>query len=217
MAGAVVVAAMVAVSASAAADASCAPVATATAAGGDVAAALATVAATVAVEVDLDEAGQQHGIQNAGYRAIESLRLEKGYRAWSADIGPDHTPFESGLGWAVKLKTDIEFKGKAAIKQQVKNGVKKMLACFTIENPDVILLGRETIYRNGHRVGWLSSGGFGYTAGLPIGYGYVRCAEGVDADYIRAGEYEIEVSTQRIKATVHMKPLYDPDMKRVKC
>jgi 4-methylaminobutanoate oxidase (formaldehyde-forming) len=163
------------------------------------------------------QAGQQHGIQNAGYRAIESLRLEKGYRAWSADIGPDHTPFESGLGWAVKLKTDIEFKGKAAIKQQVKDGVKKMLACFTIENPDVILLGRETIYRNGHRVGWLSSGGFGYTAGLPIGYGYVRCAEGVDADYIRAGEYEIEVSTQRIKATVHMKPLYDPDMKRVKC
>jgi 4-methylaminobutanoate oxidase (formaldehyde-forming) len=79
------------------------------------------------------------------------------------------------------------------------------------------LLGRETIYRNGQRVGWLSSGGFGYTTGLPIGYGYVRCVEGVDADFIHAGEYEIEVSTQRIKATVHMTSLYDSGMKRVKC
>ena len=162
------------------------------------------------------QAGQPHDIRNAGYRAIESLRLEKGYRAWGADIGPDHTPFESGLGWAVKLKTDIDFKGKAAITQQATQGVKKMLACFTVEDPDVILLGRETIYRNGQRVGWLSSGGFGYTTGSPIGYGYVRCADGVDADFVRAGEYELEVSTQRIKATVHMTSLYDPSMQRVK-
>jgi 4-methylaminobutanoate oxidase (formaldehyde-forming) len=162
------------------------------------------------------QAGQPHDIRNAGYRAIESLRLEKGYRAWGADIGPDHTPFESGLGWAVKLKTDIDFKGKVAITPQATQGVKKMLACFTVEDPDVILLGRETIYRNGQRVGWLSSGGFGYTTGSPIGYGYVRCADGVDADFVRAGEYELEVSTQRIKATVHMAPLYDPSMQRVK-
>ena len=162
------------------------------------------------------QAGQPHDIRNAGYRAIESWRLEKGYRAWGADIGPDHTPFESGLGWAVKLKTDINFKGKAAITQQATQGVKKMLACFTVDDPDVILLGRETIYRNGQRVGWLSSGGFGYTTGSPIGYGYVRCADGVGTDFVRAGEYELEVSTQRIKATVHMTSLYDPSMQRVK-
>ncbi|MFT5657507.1 MAG: sarcosine dehydrogenase [Gammaproteobacteria bacterium] len=163
------------------------------------------------------QAGQQHGIRNAGYRAIESLRLEKGFRAWGSDIGPDYTPIEAGLGWAVKLKSGIDFKGKAAIAEQAKNGVKKILACFTVEDPEVILLGRETIYRNGQRIGWLSSGGFGYTLGKSIGYGYVRCAEGVDADFVKAGDYELEVSTQRVKATVHMTALYDPGMQKIKC
>lgn len=63
-------------------------------------------------------AGEKHGIRNAGYRAIESLRLEKGYRAWGSDIGPDHTPMEAGLGWAVRLKTAIDFKGRDTIVQQ---------------------------------------------------------------------------------------------------
>jgi len=133
------------------------------------------------------QAGEQHGLRNAGYRAIESLRLEKGYRAWGSDIGPDHTPLEAGLGWAVKVKSGIDFKGKKAIVGQQEKGVKKMLAGFTVDDPDVILLGRETIYRNGERVGWLSSGGFGYTLELSIGYGYVRCADGVDADYVGGG------------------------------
>ena len=162
------------------------------------------------------QAGQEQGIQNAGYRAIESLRLEKAYRAWGADIGPDHTPLEAGLGWAVKLKTGMDFKGKNAITKQQKNGVKKILACFTVDDADVILLGRETIYRNGKRVGWLSSGGFGYTLGLSIGYGYVRNADGVDIAFVESGDYELEVSTKRVKARVHMTPLYDPEMARIR-
>src|SRR6185436_6237635 len=78
----------------------------------------------------LMSAGAEHGLTNAGYRAIESLRLEKGYRAWGSDIGPDHTPIEAGLGWAVKLRTEIEFRGRDAVAAQRTVGVRKMLAGF---------------------------------------------------------------------------------------
>jgi 4-methylaminobutanoate oxidase (formaldehyde-forming) len=164
----------------------------------------------------LMEKGKEHGLVNAGYRTIESCRLEKGYRAWGSDIGPDHTPLESGLGWAVKMKKNIPFKGREAIAAQQAEGVKKILACFTIDNPEIVLLGRETIYRNGERVGWLTSGGFGHTIQQAIGYGYVRNPEGVTRSYVLDGEYELEVATKRVKCQVHMKPLYDPDMTRIK-
>ncbi|VAV98609.1 Sarcosine dehydrogenase [hydrothermal vent metagenome] len=164
----------------------------------------------------LMQAGAAHGLQDAGYRALESCRLEKGYRAWGADIGPDHTPFESGLGWAVKLKSNVDFKGREAMVAQKENGVKKMMAGFTVDDPDVVLLGRETIYRGGVRVGWLTSGGFGYSIGKSIGYGYIRNADGVDQDYVLAGDYELEVATKRIPCNVHMQPLIDPKMTRVK-
>ncbi len=165
----------------------------------------------------LKDAGKPHGLQNAGYRAIETLRLEKGYRAWGADIGPDHTPLESGLGWAVKLRKNTEFKGRQAVADQRDNGVAKMLACFTVDDPDVVLLGRETIYRNGERVGWLTSGGYGYTIEKSIGYGYIRHAEGVDRMFVLGGNYELEVATNRVPCKVHMAPLYDPKMLKVKC
>jgi len=164
----------------------------------------------------LMEAGRAHGLVNAGYRAIESLRLEKGYRAWGADIGPDHTPFEAGLNWAVKMKSGAKFRGRDALEKQAQGGVKKMLAAFTVDDPDVVLLGRETIYRDGKRAGWLTSGGFGYTLGQPIGYGYVRNPDGVTADYVMSGTYELEVATERVKATVSLKPLYDPENARIK-
>lgn len=163
----------------------------------------------------LMHAGRPLGLTNAGYRAIESLRLEKGYRAWGAEIGPDHSPFEAGLGWAVKLKQAPPFKGRAAAELHKTNGVKKMMAGFTVE-PEIVLLGRETIYRNGKRVGWLTSGGFGYTINKSIGYGYIRDPEGVDADYVLQGEYELEVATKRVPCQVHLKPLYDPSMNRVR-
>jgi glycine cleavage system aminomethyltransferase T/glycine/D-amino acid oxidase-like deaminating enzyme len=164
----------------------------------------------------LMEAGAEHGLINAGYRAIESCRLEKGYRAWGSDIGADHTPLESGLGWAVKLKSGTPFKGRAAMEVQKQQGVKKMMAGFTVEDPEIILLGRETIYRNGERVGWLSSGGYGYTVGKSIGYGYVRNSEGVDRSYVTSGEYELEVANTRVPCSLHMTPLIDPKMQRVK-
>ncbi|MFT7595422.1 MAG: sarcosine dehydrogenase [Paracoccaceae bacterium] len=163
----------------------------------------------------LTGAGAAFGLRDAGYRVIDSMRLEKGYRAWGADIGPDHTPDEAGLGWAVKLKKNIDFKGRAAAQAQRSAGVKKRLACFTTD-PSVVLSGRETIYRDGERVGWLTSGGFGYTLDRSIGYGYVRRAEGVDAEYVLSGNYELEVATKRVPCTVQLGPLYDPKMARIK-
>ncbi|MXN64428.1 FAD-dependent oxidoreductase [Stappia sp. GBMRC 2046] len=170
---------------------------------------------TTTVYAALHEAGDPLGLVNAGYRAIETLRLEKGYRAWSSDIGPDHTPDEAGLGWAVKMRKNIDFKGRAAIEAQRQQGVKKRMATF-IADPSIILLGRETIYRNGERVGWLSSAGFGHTIGRSIGMGYIRNPSGVSADYIADGEYELEVATERVPCSVALSPLYDPKMERVK-
>ncbi len=160
-------------------------------------------------------AGGGLGLINAGYRAIESTRLEKGYRAWGSDIGPDHTPIEAGLGWAVKTKTDLAFRGRAAIEAQLRNGVKKRLVTFTVD-PSVMLLGRETIYRDGERVGWLSSGGFGYTINRSIGMGYVRHAAGVTSKWLLSGSYELEVATERVPAEATLKPLYDPSGARAR-
>ena len=169
----------------------------------------------VDVAATVYDALMAEGVVNAGYRAIETLRLEKGYRAWGADIGPDHTPVEAGLLWAVKMKSGQPFLGRQALEAQVANGVKKRLATFTVADPSVILLGRETIYRDGQRLGWLSSGGFGHTVGLPIGVGYVRAA-GVDADFLAGGDWELEVASQRVPAKASFEPLYDPTGARVK-
>ena len=164
----------------------------------------------------LIEAGRPHGIANAGYRAIESLRLEKAFRAWGADIGPDHNPLMAGLGWAVKLRKNIPFLGRDAIEAARAKPLPRLLAGFTVDDPDVVLLGRETIFRNGKRVGWLSSAGWGYTVKRNIGLGYVRRKNGVHADYIMSGDYELEVATERVPAEPFLRPLYDPDMERVK-
>jgi 4-methylaminobutanoate oxidase (formaldehyde-forming) len=160
-------------------------------------------------------AGRPHGLVNAGYRAIESCRLEKGYRAWGADIGPDYTPLEAGLGWAVKDRSGVAFLGREAIARQRAEGVRKRLVGFATD-PSVVLLGRETIYRDGARVGWLSSAGFGYTIDRSIGYGYVRNADGVTADFVSAGSYELEVATVRVPAESSLKPFYDAAGERVR-
>ncbi len=174
------------------------------------------VEVAVTVYEALMAAGAGDGLVNAGYRAIETLRLEKGYRAWGSDIGPDHTPVEAGLAWAVKMKSRVEFTGRAAVAAQLAGGVAKRFAGFTVEDPQVVLLGRETIYRDGVRVGWLSSGGFGHTVGRAIGYGYVRNADGVDEAMLRSGVWELEVAATRVPARVHLEALYDAGNSRVK-
>ena len=163
----------------------------------------------------LMESGKSFGITNAGYRAIESLRLEKGYRVWGEDITPDTTPFEAGLGWAVKLKSWTDFIGREALLKQQKHPLKKRIACFTIEDPEIVLLGQETIFRNDKIVGWLTSGGWGYTVNKNIGYGYVRCSEGVDKDYLNSGTYKLGISTELHNCKLQLAPLYDPKMERI--
>ena len=161
-------------------------------------------------------AGAPHGLALAGYRAIETLRLEKGYRAWGAEIGPDHTPRMAGLGWAVKMKSGAPFLGREALAEQAGRPLPRLLAGFTVDDPDVVLLGRETIVRDGERVGWLASGGFGHTIGLSVGYGYVRHEAGVDAAFVTAGEYALDVAGTMVPARASLAPFYDPAMMRPK-
>ncbi|NGO52563.1 GcvT family protein [Allomesorhizobium camelthorni] len=168
------------------------------------------ISATGDVFDTLTAAGKPHGVRPVGYRALESLRLEKGYRAWGSDITPNDTPFEAGLGWAVKLRKDTDFIGRKALEALQGATPKKRLACFTVDDPEIVLLGRETILRNGEAVGYLTSGGYGYTVGKNIGYGYVRNADGVSGEYLASGEYELVVAMERTKAALHIEPLYDP-------
>ena len=116
----------------------------------------------------------------------------------------------------MKLKKSVNFKGREAVATQAAEGVKKVLAGFTIDDPNVILLGRETIYRNGERVGWLTSAGFGYTVGKSIGYGYVRSSNAITTSHVEDGDYELDVASERVKCNVHLSPLYDPAMIRIK-
>ncbi|HEV2899842.1 MAG TPA: FAD-dependent oxidoreductase [Pseudaminobacter sp.] len=174
------------------------------------------IAATGEVFDALMGAGEPHGIRPVGYRALESLRLEKGYRAWGSDITPNDTPFEAGLGWAVKLRKDTDFVGRKALEVLQGATPKKRFACFTVDDPEIVLLGRETILRNGEAVGYLTSGGYGYTVGKNIGYGYVRNADGVSDEHLASGEYELVVAMERTKATLHIEPLYDPAGAKVK-
>ncbi|GAA2869383.1 4-methylaminobutanoate oxidase (formaldehyde-forming) [Aminobacter niigataensis] len=161
-------------------------------------------------------AGAAHGIRPVGYRALESLRLEKGYRAWGSDITPNDTAFEAGLGWAVKLKKNIDFLGRKALEKLGNAPLTKRLACFTVDDKEVVLVGRETILRDGQPVGYLTSGGYGYTVGKNIGFGYVRDAGGVDDAFLTGGSYELVVAMERVAAKIHLEPLFDPAAARVK-
>ncbi|MCZ8079039.1 MAG: FAD-dependent oxidoreductase [Rhodobacteraceae bacterium] len=155
-------------------------------------------------------------IRPVGYRALESLRLEKGYRAWSSDITPNDTPFEAGLGWAVKLKANTPFMGRAALEGAQGKPLTKRFAGFTLADPDAVLVGRETILRDGQPVGYLTSGGYGYTLGQSIGYGYIRNADGVTDDWFTSGSYQLVVAGDALPATLALGPLVDPEGARIK-
>ncbi len=161
-------------------------------------------------------AGEPQSIRPVGYRALESLRLEKGYRAWGSDITPNDTPFEAGLGWAVKMKRNTPFLGREALEKVAGKPMKKRFAGFVIDDPDAVLVGRETILRDGVAVGYLTSGGYGYTIGKSIGYGYVRNADGVSDDFLASGRYELVIANETVPARIALEPLFDPQALRVK-
>ena len=156
------------------------------------------------------------GAVNCGYRAIESLRLEKGYRAWGADITPNDTPLEAGLGWAVKFKSNEDFIGRKALEAKRAEPLKKMMVGFTTDREDIVLVGRETILCDGKFAGYLTSGGYGYTIGKPVGFGYLRNADGVSEEWARSGSYVLVVAQERVKATLHLEAMVDPGNVRVR-
>ncbi|MDP6539539.1 MAG: FAD-dependent oxidoreductase [Planctomycetota bacterium] len=152
------------------------------------------------------EAGQEHGMRHAGYRAIDSLRLEKGYRVWGADLTPDDTPLEAGLAWACKLDSPHPFLGREALEAARAAGTpRRRLVSVRLADPNPVLLGGETILREGERVGWLSSGGFGHTLGVPVGLGYVRAEGGVDGAWLAGGRFEVEVAGERFDAAASLR------------
>jgi len=116
----------------------------------------------------------------------------------------------------VKLRKNTDFLGRRALEKAQTEPRKKALAGFTVDDPEIVLVGRETILRNGEPVGYLTSGGYGYTLGKNIGYGYVRHAEGVSEDFLTSGDYELVVAMKRTPAHIHLGPLYDPGMEKVK-
>lgn len=155
-------------------------------------------------------------VRPIGYRALESLRLEKGYRAWSSDITPNDTPFEAGLGWAVKLRGNSPFVGRAALQAMAAEPLTKRLCSFVVQDPAAVLIGRETILRDGVAVGYLTSGGYGYTVGSPLGMGYVRNGAGVTDEWLKNATYALVIAGETTPATLMLEAAYDPTSARVK-
>jgi len=162
----------------------------------------------------LKEAGRAFGLKDAGYRAINSLRLEKRNYIYPGDLNADLTPFEAGLPFTVSFKKNTDFTGRAALEKARSEPLHKRLALFALEEPEVMLIGNETIYRNGHVAGYTTSGGHGFTVGRPLAIGLVRDKDGVDERWFASGSFEIEVCLKRYRATASLKALYDPDNHR---
>jgi sarcosine dehydrogenase len=174
------------------------------------------IAAASAVYDLLVREGVEETALPVGYRALESLRLEKGYRAWGSDITPNDTPFEAGLGWAVRMNSAQDFLGRDALRKVHGQPLKKRFMGFTVNEESAVLVGRETILRNGAFAGYLTSGGYGYTINAPIGYGYVRNDAGVTDEYLRSGTYELVIANEAKPATLLWEAPYDPRNLRVK-
>jgi len=163
------------------------------------------------------EAGADLGVTNAGHYAINSLRIEKGYRAFGAELSPDETPLEAGLGFAVAWDKPGGFLGRDALVQQRAQGIRKRLALFVLSDRDAVLWGSEPILRDGATVGYTTSGAYGHTLGASVAMGYVRNPEGgaVSPEWVLAGRYEILLNGDRIPARVSLKPLYDPERRAI--
>ena len=143
-----------------------------------------------------------------GYKAIDSLRLEKGYRVWGADITPEDTPFQAGLGFAVALDKD------AFVGQQVLASAgepDRLLCCLVLSEPRAVALGSEPVRVDGRLAGRVTSGGYGYTVGRSIAYAYLP------ADRAAVGQpVEVEIFGERVAGEIAAEPLWDPAGERIR-
>jgi glycine cleavage system aminomethyltransferase T len=154
-------------------------------------------------------AGRDHGIVAAGLGSFDTLRLEKGYRLWGQDAGTEYSPFEAGLGFAVKM--DKGFQGKEALERQLERGIERKLCCVTLDDPSHVVMGKEPIRANGEVVGFVTSAGYGYSIGRCIAYGYLPSELAVEDTSL-----EIEYFDERLAAHVASEPLWDPKGERLR-
>ncbi|MGH3939286.1 MAG: GcvT family protein [Pseudonocardiaceae bacterium] len=156
-------------------------------------------------------AGQPHGLVAGGYRAIDSLRLEKGYRVWGADIGPQTNPDEAGLSFCVRPDKPGGFIGREALLAARETGVAHRLRCLTLDDPRSIALGGEPVLVDGAVLGRVTSGGYGYTVGRSIAYAYLPVPA------VAVGTpVAVEIIGRRIDGVVCADPLYDPKGARIR-
>jgi 4-methylaminobutanoate oxidase (formaldehyde-forming) len=161
------------------------------------------------------DVGDDFGLKHAGYHAMNTLRLEAGYRHWGHDITDEDTPLEAGLGFAVGWDK-ASFKGREALLAQRELPRTKRLIQFRLEDPDRLLYHDEPIYRDGEVVGRTSSGMWSYVENRCLAMGYLNHRGGVTKDWLEAGTYEIEVAMERIPATASFRSFYDPMNERVR-
>jgi glycine cleavage system aminomethyltransferase T/glycine/D-amino acid oxidase-like deaminating enzyme len=165
----------------------------------------------------LVEAGKNLGLKHAGLQALNTLRIEKAYRDYGHDTDNTDTPLEAGLGFVVDFDKPGGFIGKEALLKQKESGLlKQRFVQFLLEDPEPLLFYGEQIYRDGIRVGYVRSGAYGFTLGGAVGLGFVENNDGVTADYIKNGNFEIEVNGKRYPAKASLRPMYDPKSVRVK-
>jgi 4-methylaminobutanoate oxidase (formaldehyde-forming) len=156
-------------------------------------------------------AGREHGLVAAGYRAIDALRLEKGYRVWSSDITPDETPDEAGLAFAVRPDKGTDFIGFEALLAARAAAPTKRLRCLVLDDPRSIALGNEPVRMDGAIVGRVTSGGYGFAVERSIAYAYLRPDQAVIGT-----RGEVEVFGQWVGFAVAAEPLYDPRGTRIR-
>ena len=172
----------------------------------------------VGVYEDLMTAGAQFGVGRGGYYTIDSLRLEKGYRAFGRELTPSENPVEAGLLFACKLKTDIAFLGREALEKAKAQGPQRKLVGFKVDYPDAMLWGGELILRDGAVAGQVTSAAWGATVGSCVGLGYLRASDGavINAGWINDGTYEVNVGGQLYPVSVSLRSLYDPANEKVR-
>lgn len=172
----------------------------------------------VGVYDDLMAAGAQFGVRRGGYYAIESLRLEKGYRAFGRELTPNDNPVQAGLLFTCKLASDIDFLGRAAVERAKAEGPRRRLVSFTVESAEPMLWGGELIRRDGDVAGQVSSAAWGETTGRCVGLSYLRSPDNevITPDWVRAGRYTVDVGGTVYPIAVSLKGIYDPGNERIR-
>ena len=165
----------------------------------------------------LVEAGKTVGLRHAGLKALASLRMEKGYRDYGHDIDNTDSVLEAGLGFAVDLKKPGGFLGRTPCSRRRPSGpLTRRIVQVLVKDPEPMLFHAEVVRRDGKPVGYVRAASYGFTLGGAVGLAMVEAGEPVDQAYLDAGRWEVEIAGQAYPAVASLKPLYDPESKKVK-